>query len=71
MSQMQKKEKTEGATGLGRVTKKQIEKWNKMTAPIFLTGGRHQKCMASNSAPHKYCTKLLLSYCGVTGWINW
>ena len=33
-----KKEKTEGATGLGRKTREQIERWNQMTALRFQTG---------------------------------
>ena len=31
LGQKQKREKTEGATGLGRITRQQIESWNKMT----------------------------------------
>ena len=31
VSQKQKKEKTEGATGLARITREQTEKWNQMT----------------------------------------
>ena len=38
MGQKQKKEKT-GATGQGRITREQIEKWNPMTDPPFETGG--------------------------------
>ena len=47
MGQKQKREYTEGATGLGRLTKGQKEKWNQITAVGFKTGGRHQKCPAS------------------------
>ena len=39
MDQKQKKEKTEGATGLGRVTREEIEKWNQTTTLRFETGG--------------------------------
>ena len=39
MGQTQKKEKTEGATGLGRTPREQTEKWNHMTALRFQTGG--------------------------------
>ena len=46
MGQKQKKEKREGATGLGRKTREQIEKWHQMTALKFHRG-RHQKCLAS------------------------
>ena len=39
LGQKQKREKTEGATGLGRITREQIELWNQMTALGFQTGG--------------------------------
>ena len=47
--QKQKKEKTEGAAGQDRITRKQIERWNQTTAARFQTGGRHQKSPASLS----------------------
>ena len=37
MDQKQKKEKTEGSTGLGRMTREQIERWDQMTALRFQT----------------------------------
>ena len=47
MGQKQKK-KVEGATGLGRITREQVEKWNQMTALGFhKREGGHQKCLAS------------------------
>ena len=45
----QKKEMT-GATGPGRITRQQIERWNQMTALRFQTRGRHQKHLASIQA---------------------
>ena len=39
MGQKQKQEKTKGATGLGRVTRQQIQIWNQMTALRFQRGG--------------------------------
>ena len=39
--------KTERVTGLGRRTRKEIAKWNQMTALRFQTGGRHQTSPAS------------------------
>ena len=33
-----KKDKIESATGLGRITREQIERWNQMTALGFQTG---------------------------------
>ena len=50
MGQKQKNEKTEGATGLGSITREQIEKEkkrNQMTAMRFQKGGGHQKRSAS------------------------
>ena len=47
MGQKQKREKTEGATGLSRITREQTEKWNQMTAVSFQTAGRYQKRPAS------------------------
>ena len=38
MGENQKKKTTEGATGLGRITREPIEKRNKMTALRFQTG---------------------------------
>ena len=38
LGQKQKKEKTEGATGLDRITRKQVESWNQMTALRFRAG---------------------------------
>ena len=38
MDQKKKKDKTEGATGLGRTTTELIETWNQMTALRFHTG---------------------------------
>ena len=38
LGQKQKNEKTEGATGLGKITREQIERWNEMTARRFQTG---------------------------------
>ena len=35
MGRKQKKEKTEGGTGLSRITREHIEKWNQMTALRF------------------------------------
>ena len=40
------KEKTEGATWLGRIIREQIERWDQVTALRFQTGGRHQKPLA-------------------------
>ena len=42
MDQQTEKDKTERITGLGRRTREDIAKWNKMTALRFQTGGRHQ-----------------------------
>ena len=42
-----KKDKIERVTGLGRRTRKEIAKWNQMTALRFQTGGRHQTSPAS------------------------
>ena len=39
-----------GATGLGRITREQIEREDEMTALTFQTGGGHQKCPASLQA---------------------
>ena len=48
MRNKQKKEKTEGATGQGRITREQIQKWNQMTALRSKTGGvGDQKRLAS------------------------
>ena len=44
---MQKKDKTERVTGLGRRTREEIAKWNQMTALRFQTMGRHQTSPAS------------------------
>ena len=44
------REKTEWATGLGRITRDQIESWNQLTALRFQTWGKHQKSPASLSA---------------------
>ena len=41
------RDKTERVTGLGRITKEEIVKWNQMTALRFQTGGRHQTFLAS------------------------
>ena len=38
LGQKQKKEKTEGATVLGRITRGEIERWNQILAMIFQTG---------------------------------
>ena len=40
--QQAEKDKIERVTGLGRGTRKEIAKWNQMTALRFQTGGRHQ-----------------------------
>ena len=40
MGQKHKREKIEGATGLVRIIRAQVEKWNQMTALRFQTGGR-------------------------------
>ena len=40
-------DKTERVTGLGRRTREEIAKWNKMTALRLQTGGRHQTSPAS------------------------
>ena len=41
MKSRKKKEKTEGATGLGRrIIREQIARWNQMTALRFLTAGK-------------------------------
>ena len=50
MGQRQKKERTEGATGLGRITREQIEKWNQMTALRVQAGG--DKCLTTLQALH-------------------
>ena len=42
---MKTEEKIAGATGLGRIIREQIDKWNQMTAMRY-PGGRHQKCPA-------------------------
>ena len=42
MGQKLKRERIEGATGLGRIAREQMEKWNQMTALGFQTAG-HQK----------------------------
>ena len=42
-----KKDKTEKVLRLGRRTREEIVKWNKMTALRFQTGGRHQTSPAS------------------------
>ena len=60
---MDEKEKTKGASGLGRITE-QTEKWNQMTGLRFQTGGRHQKSPASLWCPttqytHEYKSALL------------
>ena len=47
LDQKQKKETTEGATGLGRITRQQTERWNQMIALRFQTGVRYQKIPAS------------------------
>ena len=47
MGHKHKKEKTEGATGLCRITREQTESWNQMTVLRFQTGGRLQKNPAS------------------------
>ena len=39
MGQKQKKDKTGGETGPGRITREQIKKWNHITALRFQTGG--------------------------------
>ena len=51
MDQKTEKDKTERITGLGRRTREDIAKRNKMTALRFQTGGRHQTSPASR--PHK------------------
>ena len=53
MDQKQKK-KIESATGLDRITREQIERWNQMTALGFQTGRRHQKSLASLRAKRTY-----------------
>ena len=45
--QQAENDKTERVTGLGRRTRKEIAKWNQMTALRFQTGGRHQTSPAS------------------------
>ena len=45
--QQAENDKTERVTGLGRITREEIAKWNQMTALIFQTGGRHQTSPAS------------------------
>ena len=47
VDQQAEKDKTERVTGLGRRTRKEIAKWNQMTALRFQTGGRHQTSPAS------------------------
>ena len=39
MDQQVEKDKTDRVTGLGRRTRKEIAKWNQMTALRFQTGG--------------------------------
>ena len=51
MGHKQTKEKTEGATGLGRITREQLEKWNQMTAVRLQTGGRHLSHLTPRGAP--------------------
>ena len=51
MDQQTEKDTTERITGLGRRTRDDIAKWNKMTALRFQTGGNHQTSPASR--PHK------------------
>ena len=49
----EKKKKTKTVTELGRRTRKEIVKWNQMTALSFQTGGRHQTSPASlRGAPY-------------------
>ena len=43
MDQQAEKDKTERVTGLGRRTRKEIAKWNQMTALRFQTGGGRRK----------------------------
>ena len=50
---MIQKGKTEGATGLGRITREQIERWNRMTAMIPDRRG-NQKCLASLQVKKKF-----------------
>ena len=45
--QQAENDKTERLTGLGKRTRKEIAKWNQMTALRFQTGGRHQTSPAS------------------------
>ena len=45
--QAEKKDKTERVFGQGRRTRKEIVKWNQMTALRFQTGERHQTFRAS------------------------
>ena len=44
---MQKTDKRERVTGLGRKTREELAKWNQMIALRFQTGGRHQTSPAS------------------------
>lgn len=43
----EKKDKTETATGEGRRTRQEIQKWNQIIALKVKTGGRHQTSLAS------------------------
>ena len=47
VDQQAEKDMTERVTGLGRRTREEIAKWNKMTALRFQTGRRHQTSPAS------------------------
>ena len=47
MDQHAEKDKTERVTELGRRTREERAKWNRMTALRFQTGGRHQISLAS------------------------
>ena len=56
MGQKQKNEKTRFNRTRQTITREQIEKWNRMTALIFHTMRRHQKCPASLWAlPKELC----------------
>ena len=69
--QKQKKEQMGGATGLGRITREQIGKWNQMTALGFQTGGKHQKFPASLRGARVYIShKLLLLQIFYSGFIE-
>ena len=60
--QQAENDKTERVTGLGRRTRKEIAKWNQMTALRFQTGGRHQTSPASLRGPrlwNNYCFRFL------------